>query len=233
VIAFNTRRTNTTTRTARYSAAMQTKPFSVRPHSRSSKIIATALLALVLPAALTACGGGAKARTGFIPRDVALNEVDDLTKSWRAVDFDPTQYSTIVVAPVTTPEMGAYGDLDAEQLETCRKTLEDALREAFAKPLANSANANGRTLVIRSAITAIKPNQPLRNIAPQTQILKRGYGYASCEIYATDGQGGPAVAAFMQTSDTQRFSDEKLSQTGTARRAAADWANAFRALLAR
>lgn len=219
-------------RIARYSPRMQLKQVSMRSSS-SSKFVATALLALVLPATLVACGGGPKARTGFIPRDVAMGEVDDLTKSWRAADFDPSQYTAVVVAPVTMPERGAYGDLDAEQLETCRKTLEDALREAFATPLAKNASANGRTLVVYTAITAIKPNQPLRNIAPQTQILKRGYGYASCEIYATDGQGGAVVAAFMQTSDTQRLSDEKLSQTGTARRAAGDWANAFRALLAR
>jgi hypothetical protein len=68
----------------------------------------------------------------------------------------------------------------------------------------------------------------MRNIAPQTQILKRGYGYAACEIFASDGELGPVLAAFMQTSDTTRFSTEKLSETGTAERAAGDWATAFR-----
>jgi uncharacterized OsmC-like protein len=76
-------------------------------------------------------------------------------------------------------------------------------------------------------------HKPLLNVAPQSQIMKRGYGYASCEIYATNGDGGPVVAAFMQTSDTSRFSEEKLSETGTARRAAGDWATEFLGLLTR
>jgi hypothetical protein len=70
-------------------------------------------------------------------------------------------------------------------------------------------------------------------VAPQTQILKRGYGYASCEIYATDGATGQVVAAFMQTADTQRVSTEKFSDIGTAERAAKDWAKAFGELVAR
>jgi hypothetical protein len=37
----------------------------------------------------------------------------------------------------------------------------------------------------------------------------------------------------MQTSDTSRFSEEKLSETGTARRAAGDWAKEFLGLLTR
>lgn len=133
--------------------------------------------------------------------------------------------------PVSMPEPDEYGDLDAEQLRTCRETLEEELRAKLAKGVVGGAG--DRTLVVRAAITAIKPNKPLLNVAPQTQIMKRGYGYASCEIYATDGDGGPVVAAFMQTSDTSRFSDEKLSETGTARRAAGDWADEFRALLTR
>ncbi len=178
---------------------------------------------------LTACGASARARTGFIPSNVRLAETDDLTKSWCASTFDRSQYSQIVIAPVAMPEPDEYGDLDADQLRTCRETLEEALRNDFAKPF--GTGAGGRTLVVRAAITAIKPNKPLLNVAPQTQVMKRGYGYASCEIYATDGDGGPIVAAFMQTSDTSRFSEEKLSETGTARRAAGDWATEFLGLL--
>ena len=51
------------------------------------------------------------------------------------------------------------------------------------------------------------------------------------EIYASDGELGPALAAFMQTSDTTRLSTEKLSETGTAERAAGDWAKEFRKVL--
>jgi len=188
-------------------------------------------LTCTIALSLAACGASARARTGFIPSDVRLTKSDDLTKSWRASTFDRSQYSQIVIAPIAMPEPDEYGNLDADQLRTCRETLEEALRNDFAKPF--GTGNGGRTLVVRAAITAIKPNKPLLNIAPQSQVMKRGYGYASCEIYATDGDDGPVVAAFMQTSDTSRFSEEKLSETGTARRAAGDWAKEFLELLTR
>lgn len=197
----------------------------------SSRSLALTCLALVVSAGLAGCGGGAQARTGFIPASVRLAETDDLTRSWRTSSFDRAGYARVVIAPIAMPAPDEYGDLDAEQLRTCRETLEEALRTKLANGVVGGTG--DRTLVVRAAITAIKPNKPLLNVAPQTQIMKRGYGYASCEIYATDGDGGPVVAAFMQTSDTSRFSDEKLSETGTARRAAGDWADEFRALLTR
>lgn len=197
----------------------------------SSRSLALTCLALVVSAGLAGCGGGAQARTGFIPSSVRLAETDDLTRSWRASSSDRAGYARVVIAPIAMPEPDEYGDLDADQLRTCRETLEEALRTKLENGVVGGTG--DRTLVVRAAITAIKPNKPLLNVAPQTQIMKRGYGYASCEIYATDGDGGPVVAAFMQTSDTSRFSDEKLSETGTARRAAGDWADEFRALLTR
>jgi hypothetical protein len=198
---------------------------------RLARAILAVTASVALVATLAACGASARARTGFIPSNVRLAKSDDLTQSWRATNFDRAQYSKVVIAPIAMPEPDEYGDLDADQLRTCRETLEEALRNDFAQPF--GAGSGGRTLVVRAAITAIKPNKPLLNVAPQTQVMKRGYGYASCEIYATDGDGGPVVAAFMQTSDTSRFSDEKLSETGTARRAAGDWAKEFLAVLTR
>ena len=187
---------------------------------------------LVLPAAaasllaLAACEKAVKS-TGFIPTTIKLKSQDDLTHSWRSPKLTLADYGKVLILPVETPEPGAYGNLPAEQLETCRRILKERLTEAFA----TAPGTGDRTLVIHAAITAIKPNQPLRNIAPQTQILKRGYGYAACEIYASDGELGPALAAFMQTSDTTRLSTEKLSETGTAERAAGDWAKEFRKVL--
>jgi hypothetical protein len=206
----------------------------LRSNSFSSRLALSALICALTGAtglSLTACGTSARARTGFIPSNVRLTESDDLTQSWRASTFDRSQYSQVVIAPVAMPEPDEYGNLDADQLRICREALEEALRNDFAKPF--GTGSGGRTLVVRTAITAIKPNKPLLNVAPQSQIMKRGYGYASCEIYATNGDGGPVVAAFMQTSDTSRFSEEKLSETGTARRAAGDWAKEFLGLLTR
>jgi len=181
--------------------------------------------------ALAACGSHAQMRTGFIPGSTALVEKDDMTSQWRA-SFDATRFSGVVVEPVATPATGAYGDLSDEKLAEVRKIFAESISEEFkGMPVNGKAGAN--PLVIRAAVTAIKPNKPVLNVAPQTQMLKRGYGYASCEIYATDGRDGPVVAAFMQTSDTQRLSTEKYSDTGTAERAAKDWAKAFRELIGR
>jgi len=165
--------------------------------------------------------------TGFIPTTVKMKSQDELTHSWRSPRLNLADYGNVTILPIETPEPGAYGNLTAEQLENCRRVLKERLTDALSK----APGTGDRTLVIHAAITAIKPNQPLRNIAPQTQILKRGYGYAACEIYASDGELGPVLAAFMQTSDTTRLSTEKLSETGTAERAAGDWAAAFRKLL--
>ncbi len=199
---------------------------STTAHRVATTVLVT-LFAAIAPA-LTGCGSGARARTGFIPRSVTMIEVDDMTEQWRS-SFDLSEYSSVIVAEVKTPNTGAYGDLDAAKLAEVRgilqKTLSDEVKDL------GTAGAGCRTLVVHAAITAIKPNNPLLNVAPQTQILKRGYGYASCEMYATDGADGRILAAFMQTSDTQRLSTEKYSDTGTAERASKDWAKAFRKLI--
>lgn len=191
----------------------------------------TVLTASVLAtAALTACGSNVRARTGYIPRSVQMTEVDDMTQEWRG-GARIADFASVTVAEVSTPNSGAYGDISEEKLAEVRTALQKALSEELAQ--LKPSGADGRTLVVRAAITAIKPNNPLLNVAPQTQILKRGYGYASCEIYATDGATGDVVAAFMQTADTQRVSTEKYSDIGTAERASKDWAKAFRELVAR
>ena len=197
----------------------------------SMTALARTLVFAAAALALAACGSHAQMRTGFIPGAVALVEKDDMTAQWRA-SFDASRFGGVVVAPVSTPQADAYGDLSEEKLAEVRKIFAEAISAEFkGMPVTGKAGAN--PLVIRAAVTAIKPNKPVLNVAPQTQMLKRGYGYASCEIYATDGQGGPVVAAFMQTSDTQRLSSEKLSDVGTAERASGDWAKEFAKLLSR
>jgi len=189
-----------------------------------------ALSAALLVCGLAACGSNARARTGYIPRSVKMTEVDDMTQEWRG-GARIADFASVTVAEVSTPNSGAYGDISDEKLAEVRAVLQKALSEEFAQ--LKPSGTGGRTLVVRAAITAIKPNNPLLNVAPQTQILKRGYGYASCEIYATDGATGEVVAAFMQTADTQRVSTEKFSDIGTAERASKEWAKAFGELVTR
>jgi len=187
---------------------------------------------LVLAAALLgACGSHTQMRTGFIPGSVSLAEKDDATSQWRG-SFDASSFSSVVIAPVSMPAGDSYGDLSEEKLAEVRKAFGDALAAEF-KGMPFTGKAGAPALVIHAAVTAVKPNKPILNVAPQTQTLKRGYGYAACEIFATEGDNGRVVAAFMQTSDTQRFSTEKLSDIGTAERASKDWAKAFRELIGR
>jgi len=141
--------------------------------------------ALLLTGARAACGSSVRARTGYIPRSVQMTELNDMTQEWRG-GARIADFTSVTVAEVATPNTGAYGDISDEKLAEVRTALQKALSEELAQ--LKPSGAGGRTLVVRAAVTAIKPNNPLLNVAPQTQILKRGYGYASCEIYATDGE---------------------------------------------
>ena len=195
---------------------------TIRFRSALSAIFVSATVA-----ALTASGSSAQQRIGFIPNNVQMKETDSLTHEWTAPSFNHKQFTEVVILPVTTPADGAYGDLTDEQLAELRTTFTNKLNEAFKVGMGAAAGAPARKLVIHAAITAIKPNKPLLNVAPQTQILRRGYGFASCEMFATDGDIGSVVAAYMQTVDTQRLGTAKYSSTGTASKAAEDWSSEF------
>jgi hypothetical protein len=183
-------------------------------------------IAIALVASLFAGCSTEVKRTGFIPKSVTMKSGENQSHKWAADTKKLAAFGKVVVWPTETPAGNAYGDLEPEKLATLRGLLEKSIKEAFGASLGNG----DRTLVIRSALTAVKPNKPLLNVAPQSQIMKRGYGYAACEIYATDGDTGPVVAAFMQTTDTERFSTEKLDALGTAERACNEWGAEFREL---
>ena len=188
------------------------------------------LPALVLAASslLTACGGDTVARNGFIPRSVPMSKVDGDTASYRAKGFQLSQFGKVVVEPIQGPPP-MDGKVDAAEMEDLRTRFQSSLQKA----LEATGGTGDRTLVVRASITALKPNKPLLNAAPQTQILKRGYGYAACEVYATDGTDGQTMAAWMNTQDTQRFGTEKLSELGTAQKACETWGPAFREFISK
>jgi len=184
--------------------------------------------ALVATALLTACSKAVTSR-GFIPSGVKMKEQGDMVHEWRATGLDAKQFGKVVILPTQMPAGDSYGDLEPSKLEEVRGIFDAALKAEFG----SSLGSGPKTLVIHAAVTEIKPNKPLLNVAPQTQILRRGYGYGACEIFATDGEGGPVVAAFMQTSDTERLGAEKLSPTGTVEKACGTWSKSFHELLTR
>ncbi|MFM1831442.1 MAG: hypothetical protein RLZZ558_1782 [Planctomycetota bacterium] len=186
--------------------------------------------ALVLLACMvSACGGATAARSGFIPSSVPMmaSRSDDHTHQFRARGFALSQYGKVRVEPVSISP-----NVDLELAAEDFRDLQARFQESLQAALERAGGSGERMLVVRGQITAIKPNKPMLNVAPQTQLLKRGYGYAACEIYATDGEKGPVVAAWMNTLDTQRFGAEKLSELGTARQACEAWGPEFRKFLA-
>ncbi|MGA0871747.1 MAG: DUF3313 family protein [Phycisphaerales bacterium] len=195
----------------------------------TTRAIFTAFLpAALLAISLTGCRGSTEVpRMGFVPDSIRLKPMsgDKLTRTWAARSIKPlSSYSSVQVEAVEVP---AYADIDCtdEQLQTIRTTLQNDLQNYLG-----NGGGTGPVLVVRAAITAVKPNNPLLNVAPQTQMMKRGYGYGAVEIYATAGLGGPVVAAMASTVDTQRFSAEKLEEMGTVERGCQQWSQAFAGL---
>ena len=191
-----------------------------------------AFLAALLAAAAVAAGCSsheAVPRTGFIPLSVPLasSKSDPMTSVWHdsaALSGTPRKVAIVQV------EVGSLADeqMTEEQEAEIKLRMRRALETAFGDRIVQSAGPG--VIEVRACLTDFKPNQPLRNLAPQTQILRRGYGFAACEMEAT--LDGRPVAAMASTVDTQRFGAEKLSETGTADAACATWAERFLKLVA-
>lgn len=175
---------------------------------------------------------------GFIPANVPLitNKGDMTLSTYDAPGFSPSLYKETVILPVQLYP-GATEQISVEDATTVQGIMTDALMSAFSARAAGGPVVMGPTttypnaLIVHTAITEIRPNKPMLNIAPQTQFRKRGYGYASVEMYVRAGVDGPVVAAFTSTTNTQRFSAEKFTPMGTADEAAKQWANEMVQLL--
>ncbi len=206
---------------------MATLAHTGRLPSRTS--LARALAGVVAILSAAACSSHeAVPRTGFIPMSVPLahSKSDPTTSVWHdsaALDSPSRKIA------VTQVEVGSLAEdrMTDEQEAEVKLRFRRALEAAFGDRLVSAGGPD--VIEVRACITDFKPNKPLRNIAPQTQIMRRGYGYAACEIEAT--LGGRPVAAMASTVDTQRFGTEKLSDMGTANAACATWSEKFAALI--
>ncbi len=167
-------------------------------------------------------------RTGFIPLSLPLanSKSDPMTSSWHDAAALESPSRKIAVTQVEVGSLAGDRMTDEQQAEVTLR-FRRALEASFGDRLVSAGGPD--VIEVKACITDFKPNKPLRNIAPQTQIMRRGYGYAACEIEAT--LGGRPVAALASTVDTQRFGTEKLSDMGTADAACATWAKKFAALL--
>ena len=193
---------------------------------RTTFVCSVLVASCLLPVACR--GGRAVARTGFVPMSVPLTPTadDEKTADFRLGTLSTADYGSIRIEPVTRAP-GAEIDLEDDEWTQ----LKDVMRQQLELALGPAAGTGSKALVVHAAFTFVKPNTPGLNVAPQTQMMKLGYGEAACEIYATIEGDPKIVAAFSSETDTKRFSTEKLSRLGTAERACEEWAKAFRNLL--
>ena len=183
--------------------------------------------ALCLAVMCSACNKGTNVElTGFIPAKVPL----DYNKSTEIHSYknpmkEMSAFKSVLVQEV---KIEANGD-NPDEASKLSIELRNEIISAVGLPVAAAVGPG--VLDIRASITGLKPNIPALNIAPQSQMRGRGYGYVACEIYALDGKDGSPFAAYADTQNTQRFSSEKMSDWGSAQAGLKVIADAFGAML--
>jgi hypothetical protein len=147
----------------------------------------------------------------FIPTGVALAGAGDKV-SFRAATLDATRLSGACVEK--TQMLVKLGD--HKRAESLPRELQSNLQSFLGM---KSAPAGAGVLVVRSAITGARPDDPLADLGAN-QPQRGDGGYTSVEIYATEGLDGPVVAALRET-----IRSEKLTLDGDAA-----WARTEKAL---
>jgi hypothetical protein len=79
-------------------------------------------------------------------------------------------------------------------------------------------------------VTALRANDPARNVRSTGTENRADQGYAACEIYCTDGPAGPVVAAYMETSHMGRRGTKRIGELATIETVTNDWTLALKAL---
>lgn len=147
----------------------------------------------------------------FIPTGVTLAGAGDKT-SFRAATLDASRLSGACVEK--TQMLVKLGD--HKRAESLPRELQSNLQSFLGM---KSAPAEAGVLVVRSAITGARPDDPLADLGAN-QPQRGDGGYTSVEIYATEGPDGPVVAALRET-----IRSEKLTLDGDAA-----WARTEKAL---
>ena len=196
-----------------------------------SRVVCRCATAAVSLAVLTLCAGPSKQETvltGFIPDFVPLRGAKGEVQSWVS-GTGLRQYRQFFVSPVALAPGVGDGE-SSEDIAQLQATLSNDINTAFAATRTAAAIAGPGVLVINSSISCLKPNNPLLNIAPQTQIRGRGYGHTCIEVTFTDGGTGQIVTAYADADTTQRFSTAKATKWGSTEAAFTHWAQALAGL---
>lgn len=187
--------------------------------------IVTSLTAITL---LAACRGGGALNDDPYRQGTIEAVMDSGPKIDRADGADFSKYDAVLIADVTVNPEATQGDeVSAEQLEKLRIDFQSRLADAFAAGRTvrtGGGDAGAGTMIVRAEIVRAVPNKPARNIAPQTQLGRTGYGYAAVRLTMVDAASGATLLTMTDTQSTKRFGTEKLSEWGTVEKAFSTWA---------
>ncbi len=188
----------------------------------------TCLVLAVPVLALAACAQPfVEPRLGFIPKSVTLVDGPGPDESHQWIDpaASASEYGSIQIDQVRPVTTGQYEVSDEDIKQVCA-LLEGRLRKEFV----GWQGTGPKTLVIHAALTALRANDPARNVRSVGTENRADLGYAACEIYCTDGATGPVVAAYMETSHLGRRSTKRMGELGTIEGVVDDWTLALKAL---
>ncbi len=196
-------------------------------NSRFLSVVLPALLALPL-ATLAACRGGGAFNDDPYRQGMVEAAIDDGPKIVRADGADFSKYTRAAIEPVAIDGDATQGDdVSAEQLDKLRAQFGADLRKSFGErfTVTSSAAAGAApALSVRATIVRAVPNKPLRNVLPQTQLTRTGFGYAAVRVQLCDAATGAELASFTETRSTKRIGLEKLSEWGSVEKSFEVWA---------
>lgn len=195
----------------------------------SATVVLAAILA-VGSAVPMACRGGGALNEDPYRQNAIEAALDSGPEVVREDGADFSRYTRALIAmPSIAPNATQGDEVSDEQLEKLRQQFASRLQEAFSKTstpasMLDEQGSRAGAFVVRAEIVRAVPNKPLRNIAPQTQLTRTGYGYASVRMVIEDGESGRVLVTATETKSTQRFGTEKLSEWGTVEKAFESWA---------
>lgn len=186
------------------------------------------LLTLSLVALLAACRGGGAFNEDPYHQSPVEAALDSGPSTIRADGADFSKYAQVVVEPVAMDSDATQGDdVSIDQLEKLRAEFGVDLRKEFGerfKVVSSGAAGSEPVLAVRATIVRAVPNKPMRNILPQTQLTRTGFGYAAVRVQLCDATTGAELASFTETRSTKRFGIEKLSEWGSVEKSFEAWA---------
>ena len=185
------------------------------------------VVASLLVIALAAPGVGCRGRVGqLINNDpLAAQGFDEGPQVTRTPGVDWSSYRAVFVQPVSMDPDATQGrDVGDADVAALPGKFRDSLQQAFAGKFARAEAPAAGTIVVDARIIRAVPNLPLRNIAPQSQVGRTGYGYAVALVTLRDGATGQVLVSARESRATSRFGLEKMSEWGSVEKSFDEWA---------